>query len=315
MLDDYKLEQPKVYRILKNAVIKNHISHAYLLEANGYKNKTLLAIAFAKMLLCPNNYSNNEKCVNCTQCTNIDKNIFSELKIIDVDGLWIKKEALDELQKEFSKTSISANKRVYIINNVDRLNRASANSILKFLEEPEKNIIAILVTDNIHQLLDTIVSRCQIISLNKMENSQISCLENLKNNVKIPLGNKYTDEYLNELIDNSINFIEYFEKNGLDTILKTNKLWHNIFSEKDEVLFALNTIILFYKDMLNFKLGRKLEIFKDYINKIENLNINNTISILYKKINVIIETKDKVNFNTNASLLIDKMILELERCD
>lgn len=315
MLDDYKVEQPKVYRILKNAIAKDHISHAYLFEANGYKDKTVLVISFAKMLLCPKNYSNNDNCVNCTQCTNIDKNIFSELKIIDVDGLWIKKEALDELQKEFSKTSISSSKRVYIINNVDRLNRASANSILKFLEEPEKNIIAILVTDNIHQLLDTIVSRCQVISLNKKENNQISCLENLKNNIKIPIGNKYTDEYLNELIEHSINFIEYFEKNGIDTILKTNKLWHNIFSEKDEVLFALNTITLFYKDMLNFKLGRKLEIFKDYISRIENLNINNTIPVLYKKINVIIETKDKVNFNANASLLIDKMILELERCD
>ena len=67
--------QEKVTKILKNSVLKNKISHAYLFEVNGYKNKKNIALAFAKMILCPNNYSNNSKCVNCTQCKNIDKKV------------------------------------------------------------------------------------------------------------------------------------------------------------------------------------------------------------------------------------------------
>ena len=193
MLDDYIVEQEKVVKILKNSIQKNKVSHAYLFETNGYKNQKELALAFAKMLLCPYNYSNNKICVNCTQCKNIDKNIFPEIKIIDTDGLWIKKEQLDVLQKEFSEKSILKNKKIYIINHADRLNKSSANSILKFLEEPEENIIAILTTDNMYQMLDTIISRCQIISfsrknelyeelpLNKIKNYDFEEINDLKN--------------------------------------------------------------------------------------------------------------------------------------
>ena len=167
MIDEYIDEQKIITTVLKNAVEKNKISHAYLFETNGYQNKDDFVLAFIKYLLCPHNYSNNKNCVNCTQCELIQKGIFSEVKHIYPDGMWIKKEQLEELQQNFSETSVESNKRIYVIHNADRLNTASANSILKFLEEPEDNIIAILMTDNIHQLLDTIISRCQIISFAK----------------------------------------------------------------------------------------------------------------------------------------------------
>ena len=312
MLDDYIVEQEKVVKILKNSIQKNKVSHAYLFETNGYKNQKELALAFAKMLLCPYNYSNNKKCVNCTQCKNIDKNIFSEIKIIDSDGLWIKKDQLDVLQKEFSEKSILSNKKIYIINHADRLNKASANSILKFLEEPEENIIAILTTDNMYQMLDTIISRCQIISFSrKNELDEELPLNKIKNYIAIP--EQLTEELLENIIGQAIEFTNYYEKNGMDTILKTQKLWHNNFKEKDIILLAINIMILYYQDILNLKLDRNVKIFKNY--NLEELVNKNTIQKLTKKISVLIKTKDKINFNVNSQLLIDKLIIELERCD
>lgn len=312
MLDDYIVEQEKVVKILKNSIQKNKVSHAYLFETNGYKNQKELALAFAKMLLCPYNYSNNKKCVNCTQCKNIDKNIFPEIKIIDTDGLWIKKEQLDVLQKEFSEKSILSNKKIYIINHADRLNKSSANSILKFLEEPEENIIAILTTDNMYQMLDTIISRCQIISFSrKNELYEELPLNKIKNYIAIP--EQLTEEMLENIIGQAIEFTNYYEKNGIDTILKTQKLWHNNFKEKDIILLAINIMILYYQDILNLKLDRSVKIFKNY--NLEELVNKNTVRKLTKKISVLIKTKDKINFNVNSQLLIDKLIIELERCD
>ena len=314
MLDEYVVEQEKVTKILKNSVLKNKLSHAYLFEVNGYKNKKNIALAFAKMILCPNNYSNNSKCVNCTQCKNIDKNIFPEIKIIEPDGLWIKKEQLDELQKEFSEKSILSNKKIYIINQADRLNKSASNSILKFLEEPEENIIAILITDNMYQLLDTIISRCQIISFSKEHSiSNVSFIEKIKNNITI--NENKTEEVIENQIGQIIEFIAYFEKNKLDTLLKTQKLWHNNFKEKDDIIFAINIMTLFYQDVLNNMLNRNLKIFNDYEEKIIEISKNNTIHSITNKINILIKPKNKINFNTNTSLLIDKLILELERCD
>lgn len=314
MLDEFVIEQEKVTKILKNSILKNKLSHAYLFEVNGYKNKKNLALAFAKMILCPNNYSNNSKCVNCTQCKNIDKNIFPEIKIIEPDGLWIKKEQLDELQKEFSEKSILSNKKIYIINQADRLNKSAANSILKFLEEPEENIIAILITDNMYQLLDTIISRCQIISFSKEHNiSSLSFLEKIKNNTTI--SENKTEEEIENQIGQTIEFINYFEKNKLDTLLKTQKLWHNNFKEKDDIIFAINVMTLFYQDILNSILNRNLKIFNNYQEKIDEISKNNTVHSITNKINILLKTRNKINVNTNSSLLIDKLILELERCD
>ena len=57
------------------------------------------------------------------------------------------------------------NKLIYIIDPAEKLNPASANTILKFLEEPPEGIVAILITENKYNVLETIVSRCQCLSL------------------------------------------------------------------------------------------------------------------------------------------------------
>ena len=74
------------------------------------------------------------------------------------------------MQRQFSTKAIETKYKIYIIHEAEKMNSSAANSILKFLEEPEPGIIAILITDNMYQLLDTIISRCQIISLSNSKN-------------------------------------------------------------------------------------------------------------------------------------------------
>ena len=80
------------------------------------------------------------------------------------------KEQILGLQNEFSTKAIESKYKVCIILNCEQLNKYAANSLLKFLEEPEENIITILLTNNIGQVLKTIVSRCQVITFQKKWN-------------------------------------------------------------------------------------------------------------------------------------------------
>lgn len=306
MLDEYIEEQKIVYKILKNAVSKNRYSHAYLFETNGYEKQEQLIVAFAKYLLCPNNYSNNDNCALCTQCQKIDKNIFSEIKIIKPEGLWIKKEQLDDLQKEFSETSIESNKRIYIIFNAEKMNKVAANSILKFLEEPNINILAILVTDNINEILSTIISRCQNISLKKNIDDNINLLSKLKRNIHI--DSCIEDEKVNLIANKVVNFVNYYEKNKKDVLLDIKKIWHNDINEREIILLALNIIILYYKDALNIKINRHCEIF----DKIGESILQNTTRQIIAKINIINKRKESIKINMNNNLLMDKLIFEME---
>jgi len=300
MLDEYKEDQNIIYKILKNAVEKNKYSHAYIFETNGNKEALNLAISFSKYLLCPNKYSNNKKCVNCTQCNRIDKNEFTELKILYPDGMWIKKEQLVELKNEFKNKSIESDKKIYIISDASKLNESSSNSLLKFLEEPEDNIIAILLVDNVHQLLDTIISRCQIISLKNNK---------LNNDIKSNLSNYNEEIEIDEVITNTIKFVNYLEKNKLITLLNTKKLFLNKFIDRQNIILCFEIMILYYKEIINIKLNREINFFKDD-NMISIAN-NNKISQLNKKINIILDLKDKIYVNVNTNLLVDKLIIEV----
>lgn len=309
MLDDFISDQAIAYKIFKNSISKNKLSHAYLINTNGYHKGFDFAKAFAKYLLCPNNETVSHE---CSVCHLVDNNSYSEFKVIEADGLWIKKEQTDELQEMFSMKSLSGRK-VYIINGVENLNISASNSILKFLEEPEEGIVAILITDNIYKVLGTIVSRCQVINLNNVQVKSDDMLLNVGNQL-------YNDsDKINEFVNDSesinkighvIDFIEYLYSNKLDTLVYINKYWNDFFKGKDDYLFAFNIMIMFYSDVINYKMGNDIILseFKSNIEKFSELDYNIINSIL----NLIMEVREDLYSNVNLNLLMDKFIIKME---
>ena len=135
--------------ILNSALENNKLSHAYLFEISDSLNDNELIFSFIKKIICP--YKKNLICDKCNICKRIDSDNYSDLKIITPNGLWIKKEQLIELQKDFVKKPIESQYMIYVIESAEKMNASAANTILKFLEEPENGIIAILTTNNTTQ--------------------------------------------------------------------------------------------------------------------------------------------------------------------
>ncbi len=311
MLDGYQNTQPIVYKILKNAIIDDQYSHAYLIETGGFYDAFNFVMAFSKSLLCPLKKLTKENCAECHQCEVIDSGNFPEIEIIAPDGLWIKKEQLQNLQKEFNTKALIGNKRIYIINQTEKLNKSAANSILKFLEEPEGNIIAILMTDNIYNVLSTIRSRCQILRL-KSSNKNIDASNPIQKIIKIiKQENEMDDETLELKTSKVIEFINYYEKNHLNTLLYIGKLWNDYINSKEELNYAYEIMIDYYKDILNYKLNKALDIF-EINNDIKNIAQKNTQEEICEKINKLVELKELIKYNINSSLLMDKLIMSLE---
>lgn len=311
MLDDYRENQKISYKMLLNSVKKNRHSHAYLIETRGYGKSLDFAIAFAKYLLCPNHHTSITEGQDCLVCSQISAGTFPELKIIEADGAWIKKEQLLNLKDEFNKKSIGSDKKVYIINNAEKLNQSSSNSLLKFLEEPEANIVAILLTNNKFQLLDTIISRCQILTLNNIidTDNSLDGIANLIYNDEKSINDYISNIENLEKIDNIIKFVLYYEKNGFNkTYVNIQKLLKTYKYEKIEIF---EIIINFYKDVLNYKLNRKIDIFKDKEKFLKIVSENNEVQKLVSKIGIYIELKENIKYNMNANLLLDKLLIRL----
>ena len=304
MLKNFENDQKIACKILENELKNNTTTHAYLIETNNYINSYEFVLSFAKSLLCPYKYLNSEKCVNCTQCENIDKNLYTELKIINPDGMWIKKEQTDLLQKDFSTKSIQSDKRVYIINEAEKLNVSSANSLLKFIEEPSDGIVAILVTSNVYNVISTIRSRCQIIRLKKNKEKEKEHLINKLN---------YTLEQYNEKKNLILNFILNVEKKKNDAIIDINSTWNDYNSTRDDYINSFDMIVDYYIDVINNKIGRSLVFYDE--NDIKDIFDKYTINQIIKKINIVKNRKNDIISNGNLNLIMDRLIIELSGGD
>lgn len=313
MLDEFKEVQTIAYSVIKNSILNDKISHAYLIENNNYSDYIPFTKAFVKALLCPKKNTKYSNCGQCMQCQKINHDSFPEIKEIKPEGLWIKKEQLQQLQQEFSTKPVESKYKIYIIHDAERLNQSSANSILKFLEEPESNIIAILLTNNIYGMLSTIVSRCQIIKLkpNFLQNNFDNIITALIKNGET-IENFKNDEVKISLIGRAIEFIIEYEKSKKNVLLYMQTLWHDFFNDKEKIILGFNIIILFYKEILNYKLLNEVKYFENYSDSIKIISSENSVDEISRKLQIIIDLNEKVYYNINNQLLMDKLILRLE---
>ena len=304
MLDNYIDSQPIAYKIISNQLNKELVNHAYIIETNGCGFGLDFAKSFAKSLLCPFKYTNNSKCSNCFQCDQIDNDNFIELKVIEPNGLWITKGQIENLQNTFMKKSVVGTYKIYIINHFEKMKPNVMDSLLKFIEEPMDGIIALLVCDNVNNIIDTIVSRCQIISLKKIINIDS---DDFIDKVKYMINyNNVEDELIsNQFIDKTINFVKYYENNHNKTLLYTKELWFDNFKDGNSTYYALNIILLFYKDCLDFLLKKKISLFNDYNDDIIKVSNLNSIYSLTNKLDVVKNSMNKIKYNANLNLLID----------
>ncbi len=171
-------EQKKLIDFVNKTILQNKkISHAYLIETNGYSDYMSFIKYFLKIIL--NLKYENDEYMQKKITLEVDNDEYPDIKFITAEGNTIKKEQLILLEKEFSKKSMLDNKLIYVIDGAEKLNDSSANTILKFLEEPGDDIIALLVTNSRYNVIETILSRCQVLSLKNNE-TEIDFADDIK---------------------------------------------------------------------------------------------------------------------------------------
>ncbi|MBQ3475723.1 MAG: hypothetical protein IJH20_06115 [Bacilli bacterium] len=300
MLDEYIKKQPIITKLLINSINNNRIVQAYLFVSNDKSFLMDYSLAFSKRLI---NSSNNEN-IN----KQIDNNDYPELKIINPINNIIKKEELSSLQKEFSVKSTLGDRLVYIINGADKLNSSSANTILKFLEEPSDDIVAILLTDNLSKVLPTIKSRCQVLLLNNDSNENY--IDILYKKYKDYKDEEYSYDYFINDLRNIINTIELFERLNINVFTHYKSDIFDFYKSKEDLCLLFDFMLYFYYEVLNYKLDKNKitgVIFIDNINEIAN---NNEIEVIQRKLVLIQEIINKLETNMNLKLLMDEFIIK-----
>jgi len=161
--------QEVVVDILKNSILNNKVSHAYLFTGPRGTGKTSIAKILAHAVNCLN--FNGDICGECEVCKNLEIN---DSDIIEIDAA--SNNGVDEIRtlRDNVKFLPSFCKyKIYIIDEVHMLSTGAFNALLKTLEEPPSHVIFILATTEPNKIPLTILSRCQRFDFNKISNEKL----------------------------------------------------------------------------------------------------------------------------------------------
>ena len=282
----------KIKEMLYKSVKDKKTSHSYLFVGIEGIGKKEIAKEFAKMLLC---ISDNKYCNTCKSCIEFDSNNNPDFLYIEPEGNSVKIEQIRYIQRKIQEKPIISNKKVYIINDADKMTTEAQNCLLKTLEEPPEYSTIILIGSNENMFLSTIKSRCMIIHFSKIEDEKIR---------------KYLEEKY-ELKDISTNMLEIVQGSiGKAILLKDKKeqyekieLIIKSISQKS-IIDILNMSEILYKS--------KEEIFDilEYINVIL-IKLSKIDYEYIKCINSVEETKTRLKQNANYDMSIDNMLFNM----
>lgn len=282
-----------IKQLLTKTIENNTYTHSYLFIGPEGIGKRLFAKEFAKAILCLE--KKEQPCDKCKACIEFETSNNPDYNEITTEENSIKIEQIRLMQSKVAEKPIISNKKVYIIDDSEKMTKEAQNCLLKTLEEPPEYITIILITSNESQILNTVKSRCTKINFNPIENNTLKkYLEQTYNFQNI------TENMLKAYSGSIKKALEMNEKKEI--YAEIDKYFYNI--EKLKIIDVLNKIECLYKKKENIK--EMLE----YINTIlfEKAKTN-TKYIDY--IQQVEQTKQKIKLNANYDMTIDNLLLNI----
>ncbi len=171
-LDDL-IGQDRPVTVLKNAIRRDRVAHAYLFHGPEGVGKSTAARLFAQALNCERieETGDGDACGECRSCLLAARDGHPDVRVItleaDEKGRLRTEIAIDQVRQLIHDAHLKrvlGRNKVYIIDPADRMNQSSANALLKVVEEPPSRVVLILVTSHPASLLPTILSRSQKVA-------------------------------------------------------------------------------------------------------------------------------------------------------
>lgn len=277
---------------LINSINKKNILHSYLFLGTEGIGKLLIAKEFEKKILCLNN-AKDGNCI-CKSCTCFSGNNHPDYYIINEEGESIKIDTIRSITEKAYEKPILSDRKVYIINDFDKMTKEAQNCLLKTLEEPPEFVIIILISSNENIILNTIKSRCMTIKFHNIDDTQL--LEYAQKT----LGYDNISENLLKSFDGSIGKAIKLKDNK-ENYDKIETLISNL-TKKDLVDIMLDGRTLYNKEDIQDILDYIVVCL--YSKRNENNNYINCIKFVN-------ECSSRLKSNSNFDMSIDNLLFKM----
>ncbi|OGS20761.1 MAG: DNA polymerase III subunit delta' [Elusimicrobia bacterium RIFOXYA2_FULL_40_6] len=305
------LGQNSAISLLQKQLNSKKVSHAYVFSGQEGTGKKKTAMELAKALNCLNQSPGLPICDSCASCNKINKGIHPDVHLIDYafqsafldedveKQTRIKIDTIQELHKQINMKASEGKWKVFIIDPADKMNTEAANCLLKTLEEPPDNSLLILISASRDSLSQTILSRCQHLRFNQLNDDIISgILSDLYSSKSSDIAQIV--QFSEGSVSKAIRYL-----NSSDEISALVEFWE-----------ALKTNSLPEDKLMDFSesLSKDKQMFEDFLVKIlimARLELNQDVAKQTEIIEFILQCKKAMRYNVNNSLLSDIILLKL----
>lgn len=311
---------------LQNAIELDKVSHAYIINGEKGTGKMLIADAFAMTLQCE-----KQERIPCLKCRSCKQALSSnQPDIIHVThekpGSISVEEIRTQLNSDIMVKPYSSPRKVYIIDEADKLTVQAQNALLKTIEEPPAYAVIVMLTSNADALLPTILSRCVQLNIKPVADKVLKryLMERLRVpdykadlSIAFARGNVgkavalASSENFDLIKKDALDMLRYLEDMEIHEVVEWVK---KIADYKLEINDFLDILTVWFRDVLLFKATNDVNmlIFKDEIQEIKKKAAHSSYNGLEEIINAIEKAKVRLNANVNFDLTIELMLLAIK---
>ncbi len=318
--------QEQLKEHIQNAIASNKVSHAYIINGERNAGKEFIARIFAMTLQCEQGGA--EPCNECHSCK-------QALSHNQPDIIYISHEKPNSIGVEDIRGQInndigikpySSPRKIYIMNEGEKMTPQAQNALLKTLEEPPEYAVILILTDNVEALLPTIISRCVVLNMKPVSDALVKkyLMEELgvpdyKANICVAFarGNigkaklLASSEEFEKVKEEAITLVKYINDMEINEIVKAIK---KIMEYKLDVNDYLDILTVWYRDALLYKATKDVNslVFKNEIQQIRKVADRSTYEGIETIVKALQQARRRLEANVNFDLTMELMLLTIK---
>jgi DNA polymerase-3 subunit delta' len=318
--------QEQIKEHLQNALSTNKVSHAYIIEGERSSGKEFIARIFAMALQCEQ--GGIEPCGECHSCKqalshNQPDIIFISHEKPNTIGV---EDIRDQINNDIGIKPYSSPRKVYIMNEGEKMTPQAQNALLKTLEEPPAYAVILILTTNVDALLPTILSRCVVLHMKPVQDTLVKqfLMEELgvpdyKANICVAFarGNigkaklLASSEEFEKVKDEAITLVKYINDMEINEIVKAIK---KISEYKLDVNDYLDILTVWYRDVLLYKATKDINsiVFREELPQIRRVADRSTYEGIETIVNALQTAERRLEANVNFDLTMELLLLTIK---
>ncbi len=319
--------QEQIKEHLQNAVKTNKVSHAYIINGERSSGKEFIAKTFAMALQCENRQE-TEPCQKCHSCKQALSGNQPDIIFIthEKPGTISVDDIRTQINGDIAIKPYSSPRKIYIMNEGEKMTIQAQNALLKTLEEPPEYAVILILTTNVDSLLPTILSRCVVLNMKPASDAQVKKF--LMEHMQIPdykadictafargnLGKAKLlagSEEFDKVKEEAITLLKYINEMEISEIVAAIK---KINEYKFDVNDYLDILSVWYRDVLLFKATHDANhlIFREEIQYIRKVADRSTYEGIELIIDALEKSKQRLNANVNFDLTMELLLLTIK---